>query len=52
MEPDYLYGKEIGPYDSLDEVLVEVHDEYEINSHKFLLAGNLDEEIGTEPNIT
>jgi hypothetical protein len=52
VEPDEMYGKEFGPYNSLEEVLEKVHLEYEINSDKFLLAGNLDEEIGTEPNKT
>jgi len=41
-EPDNLYGKEIGPYKSFQEVIEKLNEDVVLNPEKYLLSGNLD----------
>ena len=52
VEPDDLYGKEVGPFESFEEIIEKLNEEVHLDSEKYLLSGYLDEEIKTEPNKT
>lgn len=49
---DDLYGKEVGPFDSFEEIIERLNREVKLDSEKYLISGYLDEEIKTEPNKT
>jgi len=52
IEPDNLYGKEIGPSKSFEEIIEKLNREVKLDSEKYLISGYLDEEIKTVPNNT
>ena len=45
VEPDNLNGIELGPFESFKKVLEAVKDIAELDSNKYLISGQLDEEI-------
>ena len=50
LEPDDLNGKEIGPFESLSEVIKMVNTIAKLDSNKYLIAGQLDKEMKDEFN--
>lgn len=45
IEPDDMYGKEIGPFDSIEKLIQSIKQIAELNDEKYLLAGYLDDII-------
>ena len=52
LDPDESNGREIGPFDRIEEVLENINRISKLDSNKYLIAGYLDNEIKTEPNKT
>ena len=50
LEPEDLYGKEIGPFESFSEMIKTIDSIVNLDSTKYLTAGQLDKEIETERN--
>lgn len=50
VDPDNHYGVEIGPFDSLDEVIETINKSVKLNSDKYLISGHLNDEI--KKNLT
>jgi|GEM_PF-6035632 len=47
IEPDELYGKEIGPFESLEEIIESINKVAKLDPEKYLMSGYLNNEIKT-----
>jgi hypothetical protein len=50
LEPDDLNGKEVGPFESLSEVIKTINNIAKLDSNKYLIAGQLDKEMKSKSN--
>jgi hypothetical protein len=48
VEPDDLFGVEIGTFETLTETLESIRGKFNLHSDRYLISGHLDEEIKTE----
>ncbi len=50
VEPDDLYGKEIGPFETFEKVWVAINSVAKLDSNRYLISGQLDIAILQEAN--